>query len=79
MARTWATLKSRGLSGQPPFVSRVGHPLLENHSHAGQNCCRAVGSVFSFDLKAAGAGARPCRGAQGVQPPLANVGDCRAW
>ena len=64
-----------------PFVSRVGHPLLESHpSHAlaKKLLPRGAGSVFSFDLQ----GSR----AQGVKfietlklfSHLANVGDCRS-
>ncbi len=64
-----------------PFVSRVGHPLLESHpSHAlaQQLLPKGAGSVFSFDIR----GSR----AQGVKfietlkifSHLANVGDCRS-
>jgi O-acetylhomoserine (thiol)-lyase len=43
-----------GIPGQPPFVARVGHPMLESHpSHAlAQKLLpRGAGSVFSFDIK----------------------------
>jgi O-acetylhomoserine (thiol)-lyase len=64
-----------------PFVSRVGHPMLESHSSyalAKKLLPRGAGSVFSFDIK----GHRE-QGKQFIETlklfsHLANVGDCRS-
>ncbi len=64
-----------------PFVSRVGHPLLESHpSHAlAQKLLpRGAGSVFSFDLKGSRAQGKAFVDALQVFSHLANVGDCRS-
>jgi hypothetical protein len=57
------TEKSHGLSGQPPFVSRVGYPPLESHrSHALAKTAAARGLGVQLDLKGS-AGQGLCRGA----------------
>lgn len=64
-----------------PFVSRVGHPLLESHpSHALANRLlpKGAGSVFSFDIKGNRAQGRAFIEALKVFSHLANVGDCRS-
>lgn len=64
-----------------PFVSRVGHPLLETHpSHAlAQRLLpRGAGSVFSFDLKGSRAQGKAFVDALQLFSHLANVGDCRS-
>ena len=64
-----------------PFVSRVGHPLLESHpSHAlaKKLLPRGAGSVFSFDLKGSRAQGKAFVEALKVFSHLANVGDCRS-
>jgi O-acetylhomoserine (thiol)-lyase len=64
-----------------PFVSRVGHPLLESHpSHAlAQKLLpRGAGSVFSFDIKGTRAQGKAFIEALQVFSHLANVGDCRS-
>ncbi len=64
-----------------PFVSRVGHPLLESHpSHAlAQKLLpRGAGSVFSFDLKGSREQGKAFVDALQVFSHLANVGDCRS-
>ncbi len=64
-----------------PFVSRVGHPLLESHpSHAlAQRLLpRGAGSVFSFDLKGSRAQGKAFIEALKLFSHLANVGDCRS-
>ena len=64
-----------------PFVSRVGHPLLESHpSHAlAQKLLpRGAGSVFSFDLKGSREQGKAFVEALKVFSHLANVGDCRS-
>jgi O-acetylhomoserine (thiol)-lyase len=64
-----------------PFVSRVGHPLLESHpSHAlAQRLLpRGAGSVFSFDLKGSRAQGKAFIEALQLFSHLANVGDCRS-
>ncbi|CAN5353444.1 O-acetylhomoserine aminocarboxypropyltransferase [soil metagenome] len=64
-----------------PFVSRVGHPLLESHaSHAlAQKLLpRGAGSVFSFDLKGSRAQGKAFVETLKVFSHLANVGDCRS-
>jgi len=64
-----------------PFVSRVGHPMLESHpSHAlAQKLLpRGAGSVFSFDLKGNREQGRKFIEALKLFSHLANVGDCRS-
>ena len=64
-----------------PFVSRVGHPLLESHpSHAlAQKLLpRGAGSVFSFDLKGSREQGKKFVESLKVFSHLANVGDCRS-
>ena len=64
-----------------PFVSRVGHPMLESHaSHAlAQKLLpRGAGSVFSFDLKGSREQGKAFVEALKVFSHLANVGDCRS-
>ncbi|AVS74337.1 O-acetylhomoserine aminocarboxypropyltransferase [Paracidovorax cattleyae] len=64
-----------------PFVSRVGHPMLESHpSHAlAQRLLpRGAGSVFSFDLRGNRAQGRAFIESLKVFSHLANVGDCRS-
>ena len=64
-----------------PFVSRVGHPMLESHgSHAlAQKLLpRGAGSVFSFDLKGNREQGKKFIETLKVFSHLANVGDCRS-
>jgi O-acetylhomoserine (thiol)-lyase len=64
-----------------PFVSRVGHPLLESHpSHAlAQKLLpRGAGSVFSFDLKGSREQGKKFVESLKIFSHLANVGDCRS-
>ncbi len=64
-----------------PFVSRVGHPLLESHaSHAlaKKLLPRGAGSVFSFDLKGSREQGKAFVESLKVFSHLANVGDCRS-
>ncbi|MBA2963929.1 MULTISPECIES: O-acetylhomoserine aminocarboxypropyltransferase [Ramlibacter] len=64
-----------------PFVSRVGHPLLESHpSHAlaRKLLPRGAGSVFSFDIRGTRAQGRAFIDALRLFSHLANVGDCRS-
>jgi O-acetylhomoserine (thiol)-lyase len=64
-----------------PFVSRVGHPMLESHpSHAlAQKLLpRGAGSVFSFDLKGHREQGKKFIETLKVFSHLANVGDCRS-
>ncbi len=64
-----------------PFVSRVGHPLLESHpSHAlAQKLLpRGAGSVFSFDIKGSREQGRRFIETLRLFSHLANVGDCRS-
>jgi O-acetylhomoserine (thiol)-lyase len=64
-----------------PFVSRVGHPLLESHpSHAlAQKLLpRGAGSVFSFDMKGNREQGKKFIETLKVFSHLANVGDCRS-
>ena len=67
-----------------PLVSRVGHPLMEDHpSHALAHKLlrfgpRGAGSVFSFDLKGSRAQGRAFIEALRLFSHLANVGDCRS-
>jgi O-acetylhomoserine (thiol)-lyase len=64
-----------------PFVSRVGHPMLESHpSHAlaRKLLPKGAGSVFSFDLKGNREQGKKFIEALKVFSHLANVGDCRS-
>ena len=64
-----------------PFVSRVGHPLLESHpSHllAQKLLPRGAGSVFSFDLKGSREQGKKFVESLKIFSHLANVGDCRS-
>ncbi len=64
-----------------PFVSRVGHPMLETHpSHvlANKLLPRGAGSVFSFDLKGSREQGKAFVEALKIFSHLANVGDCRS-
>ena len=64
-----------------PFVSRVGHPLLESHpSHAlAQKLLpKGAGSVFSFDIKGSREQGKKFIETLKVFSHLANVGDCRS-
>ncbi len=64
-----------------PFVSRVGHPMLETHpSHALANKLlpRGAGSVFSFDLKGSREQGKAFVETLKIFSHLANVGDCRS-
>jgi len=64
-----------------PFVSRVGHPLLDSHpSHAlAQKLLpRGAGSVFSFDLKGSREQGKKFVESLKIFSHLANVGDCRS-
>ena len=64
-----------------PFVSRVGHPMLESHpSHAlAQKLLpKGAGSVFSFDMKGNRDQGKKFIDTLKVFSHLANVGDCRS-
>ena len=64
-----------------PFVSRVGHPMLDSHpSHAlAQKLLpRGAGSVFSFDMKGHRDQGKKFIDTLKVFSHLANVGDCRS-
>ncbi|MEZ7872132.1 MAG: O-acetylhomoserine aminocarboxypropyltransferase [Brachymonas denitrificans] len=67
-----------------PFVTRVGHPLLESHpSHALagkllRHGTRGAGSVFSFDIAGNRAQGKVFIEALKLFSHLANVGDCRS-
>ena len=64
-----------------PFVSRVGHPLLESHTSyalAKKLLPRGAGSVFSFDLKGSRSQGKAFVETLKVFSHLANVGDCRS-
>ena len=64
-----------------PFVSRVGHPMLESHpSHAlAQRLLpKGAGSVFSFDLRGNREQGKRFVDTLKVFSHLANVGDCRS-
>ena len=66
---------------QQPFVSRVGHPLLESHpSHAlaKKLLPRGAGSVFSFDIKGSREQGKKFIETLKIFSHLANVGDCRS-
>jgi O-acetylhomoserine (thiol)-lyase len=63
------------------MVTRVGHPLLEQHpSHAlaRHMLPRGAGSVFSFDIKGSRAQGKAFVDGLKVFSHLANVGDCRS-
>ncbi len=64
-----------------PFVSRVGHPMLEchpSHSLAQKLLPRGAGSVFSFDIKGQREHGKKFIETLKVFSHLANVGDCRS-
>jgi O-acetylhomoserine (thiol)-lyase len=67
-----------------PLVSRVGHPLMENHpSHALAEKllrfgARGAGSVFSFDIAGSREQGKAFIEALKIFSHLANVGDCRS-
>ena len=67
-----------------PFVTRVGHPLLESHpSHALagkllRHGTRGAGSVFSFDIAGNRTQGKVFIEALKLFSHLANVGDCRS-
>ena len=64
-----------------PFVSRVGHPMLESHSShalAQKLLPRGAGSVFSFDIKGHREQGKKFIETLKVFSHLANVGDCRS-
>jgi O-acetylhomoserine (thiol)-lyase len=64
-----------------PFVSRVGHPMLESHpSHAlaKKLLPRGAGSVFSFDIKGQREQGKKFIETLKLFSHLANVGDCRS-
>ena len=64
-----------------PFVSRVGHPMLESHSShvlAQKLLPKGAGSVFSFDMKGHREQGKKFIDTLKVFSHLANVGDCRS-
>ncbi len=64
-----------------PFISRVGHPMLESHpSHAlAQKLLpKGAGSVFSFDIKGNREQGKKFIETLKLFSHLANVGDCRS-
>ena len=64
-----------------PFVSRVGHPMLESHASyalARKLLPRGAGSVFSFDLAGSREQGKAFVESLKVFSHLANVGDCRS-
>jgi O-acetylhomoserine (thiol)-lyase len=64
-----------------PFVSRVGHPLLQTHSShalAKKLLPRGAGSVFSFDIKGNREQGKKFIETLKLFSHLANVGDCRS-
>jgi O-acetylhomoserine (thiol)-lyase len=67
-----------------PFVTRVGHPLLESHpSHALagkllRHGTRGAGSVFSFDIAGNRSQGKVFIESLKLFSHLANVGDCRS-
>jgi O-acetylhomoserine (thiol)-lyase len=64
-----------------PFVSRVGHPMLESHPSyalAQKLLPRGAGSVFSFDMKGSREQGKQFIETLKVFSHLANVGDCRS-
>jgi len=75
------TAKVVELLASHPFVTRVGHPMLESHSShalAQKLLPKGAGSVFSFDLKGSRAQGKAFVEALKVFSHLANVGDCRS-
>ena len=75
------TEKVVGFLAQHPLVSRVGHPLLENHPDhllAQRLLPRGAGSVFSFDIQGSRQQGQAFVEALKVFSHLANVGDCRS-
>ena len=64
-----------------PFVSRVGHPMLESHPSyalAQKLLPRGAGSVFSFDMRGSREQGKKLIETLKVFSHLANVGDCRS-
>ena len=64
-----------------PFVSKVGHPMLESHpSHvlAQKLLPKGAGSVFSFDMKGNREQGKKFIETLKIFSHLANVGDCRS-
>ncbi len=64
-----------------PFVSRIGHPMLESHPSyalAKKLLPRGAGSVFSFDMKGSREQGKKFIETLKVFSHLANVGDCRS-
>ena len=64
-----------------PFVSKVGHPMLESHPSyalAQKLLPRGAGSVFSFDMKGSREQGKKFIETLKVFSHLANVGDCRS-
>jgi O-acetylhomoserine (thiol)-lyase len=64
-----------------PFVSRVGHPMLESHPSyalAQKLLPRGAGSVFSFDMRGHREQGKKFVETLKVFSHLANVGDCRS-
>jgi O-acetylhomoserine (thiol)-lyase len=64
-----------------PLVSRVGHPMLPDHSShalAQRLLPKGAGSVFSFDIRGSRAQGKAFVEALKVFSHLANVGDCRS-
>jgi O-acetylhomoserine (thiol)-lyase len=78
------TEKVVGFLAAHPMVSRVGHPILENHpSHELARKIlrfgpRGAGSVFSFDINGNRAQGRKFIETLKIFSHLANVGDCRS-
>jgi O-acetylhomoserine (thiol)-lyase len=75
------TVKVVAFLAAHPFVSRVGHPMLEghpSHSLAARLLPRGAGSVFSFDMKGSREQGKKFIDALKVFSHLANVGDCRS-
>jgi O-acetylhomoserine (thiol)-lyase len=63
------------------FVSRIGHPLMENHSShalAKKLLPKGAGSVFSFDIKGSREQGKKFIESLKIFSHLANVGDCRS-
>ena len=64
-----------------PLVSRVGHPMLADHSShalAQRLLPKGAGSVFSFDIRGSRAQGQKFIETLKVFSHLANVGDCRS-
>jgi O-acetylhomoserine (thiol)-lyase len=75
------TVKVVAFLAAHPFVSRVGHPMLEghpSHSLAARLLPRGAGSVFSFDMKGSREQGKKFIDTLKVFSHLANVGDCRS-